>query len=258
MLQKVLSFGGMLILAGAAILWTAGPGLAAGHGGGGHGGGGGHFGGGYGGGGHFGGAHLGGYHGGYSHGGYSYGSGYHPYHGYGNYNRGYYSHYGYGYNRGYYPYYNSYYGYTPYYGSYPYYGNYPSAYSYEPDTSSTPTYQASGSALSSTSAYEPSGSALYAPPAAQPDSRVQLTMNVPADAEIWVEDSKTTQTGPVREFQSPPLTPGKRYLYEVRARWSENGHEVTQTQTIRVTAGAHVNVSFPLSSGSTTQPATGN
>jgi uncharacterized protein (TIGR03000 family) len=83
-------------------------------------------------------------------------------------------------------------------------------------------------------------------------------VNVPADAQIWVEDAKTKQTGPVREFQSPPLTPGTRYTYELRARWTENGREVTQTQEIPITAGAHVNVTFPMPSSSAKQPATGN
>jgi uncharacterized protein (TIGR03000 family) len=78
------------------------------------------------------------------------------------------------------------------------------------------------------------------------DTRAQITVSVPVDAEIWFEGSKTTSTGSVREFHSPPLTPGGRYPYEVRARWNENGHEVTQTQKVQVIAGTHVNMHFPL------------
>jgi uncharacterized protein (TIGR03000 family) len=44
---------------------------------------------------------------------------------------------------------------------------------------------------------------------------------------------------------TPPLTPGGRYGYDIKASWKENGHEVTQTQYIEVTAGAHINVTFP-------------
>jgi uncharacterized protein (TIGR03000 family) len=254
MLQKLHSLGGMLILAGAAVLWTAGSGWAAGPGG--HGGGG-HGGGGHGGGAHFSGGHMGGYHGGGYHGGY--GGGYHPSYGYGNAYRGSYGHYGYGRYGSYYPYFGytapyslySYDAYTApsnlysYDGSYPNYGYSPSPYSYLPPTTST-------------SGYEPSSSDAYHLATAEVDNRVHLRVTVPADAKIWMDDTQTTSTGPVRAFDSPPLTPGKRYTYEVRARWTENGHEVTQTQSIPVTAGAEIDVRFPLSSGNAKQQAAGN
>ena len=79
------------------------------------------------------------------------------------------------------------------------------------------------------------------------DTTAHVTATVPADAEIWIDGTKTTSTGAVRQFQSPPLTTGQQYSYEVRAGWSEHGHEVIQTQNVAVTAGAHVTVSFPVS-----------
>ena len=69
---------------------------------------------------------------------------------------------------------------------------------------------------------------------------------VPAGARLWFDDAATTSTGAIRQFNSPPLTPGTRASYEVRARWTENGHEVTQTQRVEVTAGANVRVNFPV------------
>jgi uncharacterized protein (TIGR03000 family) len=93
-----------------------------------------------------------------------------------------------------------------------------------------------------TSSYQDS----YSPATAQPDTRAQIIVDVPADAEIWFEGTKMTSTGSVREYRSPPLTPGARYTYEVRARWTENGQEVTQTQEVKVAAGANVNVKFPV------------
>src|SRR4051812_14539249 len=33
---------------------------------------------------------------------------------------------------------------------------------------------------------------------------------VPADAELWFNGTKTTQGGTAREFESPPLAPGKK------------------------------------------------
>jgi uncharacterized protein (TIGR03000 family) len=223
MLRKMILYGGTLLLAGAVLLETPSSGWAHGGGGGGHGGG---FGGG-----HFGGTRFGGSHSGLYRGSYGYG-----------YPHAYYHHYG-------------------LYGTYPYfglYGYYPYSYNYYPYDWSGPAY---GSGY-----YAPYGvetpSDLYGyssgtPPAAsdpsftpaatsQPDTIAHLTVNVPAGARLWFEDTPTTRTGPVRQFDSPPLAPGHRYSYQVRASWDENGHEVTQTQQVEVTAGAHVDVNFPV------------
>ena len=244
MFRKMFSGGGLLLLAGAVMFVAPGLGQAQ-HGGGGFGGGhgvGGHFGGGgFGGahfsGGRFGGAHLGGYEGGYPP------AFYHPSYSYR--------------HDGRYSYYPYYYGTYPYLGSGAdygpgYYGLYGTeAWSYpDGDTSVTPPaagYQAY---------YSPVTAAPNtAPP--QSDGAALVTAVVPADAEIWFEGIRTTTTGSVREYQSPPLTPGNRYTYEIRARWNENGHEMDQTQQVSVTAGAHVNVSFPVASATESPKAAG-
>jgi uncharacterized protein (TIGR03000 family) len=251
MFPKILLWAGRLLLGGASVLMI--PALAqAQRGGGGHGGGGhfggGHFGGSHLGAGHFGGggigathfnggrlgsAHFGGYRGGYP---YAYSQ-----RRYGNH---YYGRFGY-------------YGYNPYfYGVYPYlwsgavyglgyYGLYGSqAPSYPrgalPATPPAIAYQPDNPPVTAMTV-APDG----APP--QPANIADVTVSLPTDAEIWFEGVKTTTSGSVRDYQTPPLTPGSRYTYEVKARWKENGHEVTQTQEVFVTAGAHVNVSFPAS-----------
>jgi uncharacterized protein (TIGR03000 family) len=230
MFRRIFSCGGLLLLAGAVLVATPGSGWArGGHGGGGHFGGG-HFGGGHFGGAHFGGARFGGYRGGFYRGGYHYG--------YGGYRHSYYPYYGYGY----YPYLG--YGYYPYsgYGYYPYadaYSGYGSAY-----TDVAPSY------LDGTASVTPPASAYqsYYPATtgtSQPDNIAQVTVNVPPDAKVWFDDTLTTSAGAVRQFDSPPLTPGAWYSYDVKASWNENGHEVTQAQRVDVTAGGHVNVRFP-------------
>ena len=83
---------------------------------------------------------------------------------------------------------------------------------------------------------------------AQADPTAHVTVRVPANAELWFDDSTTTSRGPVREFRSPLLTPG-RYTYEIRARWTENGRAITQTQKVAVSPGAHITVDFPIRSG---------
>lgn len=37
---------------------------------------------------------------------------------------------------------------------------------------------------------------------------VAITLPVPANAEVWFNKDKTTQTGASRQFVSPPLSPG--------------------------------------------------
>jgi uncharacterized protein (TIGR03000 family) len=236
MFRRALSFGGLLIQAGALLLLTPGFGEAAGHGGG-------HFGGGGFRGGHVGGAHFGGFRGSFSHGGF-YG---HPYAHY-----GYHHHYGgYGYGRG---------RYYPYYGGFSAYPNYGYSGSYVPYSYAVPEVRDDAGYAGSYEDAAPSnpdeypsaaaaagGYTSYYPPAtAQPDTSVHVTVNVPADAKLWFDAAPTTSTGPVRVFNSPRLAPGRPYTYELRAQWNENGHEVTQTQQVGVTAGAHVHVSFPV------------
>jgi uncharacterized protein (TIGR03000 family) len=74
---------------------------------------------------------------------------------------------------------------------------------------------------------------------------VQIEVRVPADAEIWFDNSPTTQTGTVRQFVSPPLMPGHDYFYEVRAKWKEDGQQVIQNERITVHAGDQVSVVLP-------------
>jgi uncharacterized protein (TIGR03000 family) len=78
------------------------------------------------------------------------------------------------------------------------------------------------------------------------DTSAAITVRAPAHAELWFEGKKTATTGSVRQFLSPPLTPGHEYVYEVWARWQEKGREVEQARIVRVHAGDQVNVSFPV------------
>jgi len=67
---------------------------------------------------------------------------------------------------------------------------------------------------------------------------------VPADATVWLEGKETSQKGTDRLFVSPALAPGQDYIYDVHARWTENGREVDQTRSVRVRAGSKVKVDF--------------
>jgi uncharacterized protein (TIGR03000 family) len=84
------------------------------------------------------------------------------------------------------------------------------------------------------------------PVAAEGGTGVTVEVNVPADAEVWFDGSKTSQSGTGRVFRSPSLRPGTDYLYLVRAKWNDGGREIEQVQTISVHAGERVRVAFPV------------
>jgi uncharacterized protein (TIGR03000 family) len=82
-----------------------------------------------------------------------------------------------------------------------------------------------------------------------PENAAKVHVRVPAAATVWFEGDQTRQTGPARDFVSPPLTPGQTYTYDVRARWTENGRPVEQTRTVRVRAGDTSTVDFTSPEG---------
>ncbi len=148
---------------------------------------------------------------------------------------GYYGGYG-GYRGGYG---GRYYGYGPGFGIgigvgfYPYDYDYAPAYVYAPPTIIVAAPPAAPAVT------------VAAPPAPAPeDGCARLQVLVPADAEVWFDGNLTTTRGEQREFTSPPLTPGRDYQYQVRARWTDGGRVVDQTRTVAVRANARVGVNF--------------
>jgi uncharacterized protein (TIGR03000 family) len=78
----------------------------------------------------------------------------------------------------------------------------------------------------------------------------QITVIVPANAEVSFDGQATTQTGVQRLYFTPPLTPGDKYYYTIRARWPDGGKIVEQTRTVEVSSDARVRVDFLESSPS--------
>lgn len=64
-----------------------------------------------------------------------------------------------------------------------------------------------------------------------------LMAHLPEHAAMWFNGQPTKSTGVVRYFESPSLTPGKRYVYTVRIVWHENGKWVHKTEKVPVRAG---------------------
>jgi uncharacterized protein (TIGR03000 family) len=98
----------------------------------------------------------------------------------------------------------------------------------------------------------PAGPLVGAPPGiAEPPvinlqpAPASFEVQLPAEAILWIEGKRMTQTGESRRFVSPPLEPGQRYTYDLRAHWKEGDREITQSQTVDVTAGGQRLVRFP-------------
>jgi uncharacterized protein (TIGR03000 family) len=76
--------------------------------------------------------------------------------------------------------------------------------------------------------------------AAQP---ALIDVFLPAEASLSFQGIAMTETGSVREFQSPPLVPGRTYTYDLRATWkTEDGREVARSRRLTVRAGDHLEV----------------
>jgi uncharacterized protein (TIGR03000 family) len=70
-----------------------------------------------------------------------------------------------------------------------------------------------------------------------------LQILVPENAEVLVEGGKTATTGTVREFVSPPLTPGKNMIYAITVRYADAaGKPVEETHSIRVRANDQLRI----------------
>jgi uncharacterized protein (TIGR03000 family) len=78
------------------------------------------------------------------------------------------------------------------------------------------------------------------PPVPVPIARVLV--HLPAEAHLWFEGKETQQVGADRTFKSTPLEAGRPYLYDVKARWWQDGRSVVKTRTITVWAGQTTNL----------------
>jgi uncharacterized protein (TIGR03000 family) len=72
------------------------------------------------------------------------------------------------------------------------------------------------------------------------DNKAHIWLRVPAGAQVWVDGTRTRQTGETRHYYSPPLTPGKKYAYEISVRWTRDGKPVEKNQRIIVQAGSMI------------------
>ncbi|MBL8798717.1 MAG: TIGR03000 domain-containing protein [Planctomycetia bacterium] len=81
-------------------------------------------------------------------------------------------------------------------------------------------------------------------PAAPVNASVRLQVIVPENAQVWVDNHKTSSTGTNRYFDSPPLDPARVYSYTLKAEWQQDGKPMSAEKTVSVTAGSQPVVDF--------------
>lgn len=77
-----------------------------------------------------------------------------------------------------------------------------------------------------------------------PANAALIEMTVPANAEIWFSGEKTKSTGDFRSFVTPALEKDRKFAYEVRVRWMENGKPMEKVQKLPVRAGDRLSLRF--------------
>ncbi len=189
-------------------------------------------GGGWGGRGWDGGGYYGGYGRGFGYGGYGVGFGLGGY-GWDGYGQGYYGtpdNYAYG----------TYADYQPYYYSQPMNSTNMGLSNYQLQTNPTGNTYASQSFYSGPSNAGSAGSA-------------QLTVKVPADAQLWLGTMQSGQTGAERHFTFPALAAGDNY-FTLRSTWNDNGRMVTRDRQVNMKAGANTTVDLTQATDTNAAP----
>lgn len=80
-----------------------------------------------------------------------------------------------------------------------------------------------------------------AKPAATP---ARLTVELPADAKLYVDGALITGDAAVRNFHTPALPPGRTFYYDLKAELVVGGETVTEEKRVLVKAGDALSQSF--------------
>jgi uncharacterized protein (TIGR03000 family) len=72
----------------------------------------------------------------------------------------------------------------------------------------------------------------------------RVTVTLPSDARLWVENTECPLTSSVRSFDTPPLNSNMKYFYNLKAEVVRDGRTVSQTQRVVITPGQEARVDF--------------
>ena len=73
---------------------------------------------------------------------------------------------------------------------------------------------------------------------------VVLTVSLPADAKLFINDLPTASTGEVRHFASTQFPAGRVYRYRLRAEVMNDGVPVVEERIVRLSAGQDAAIAF--------------
>jgi len=76
------------------------------------------------------------------------------------------------------------------------------------------------------------------------NSRASLTVNVPADAVVYMAGTRMTLAGETRTFVTPKLDAGKQFTYSIRVEIVRDGEVRTVTHDQIVRSGEAINLNF--------------
>jgi uncharacterized protein (TIGR03000 family) len=82
-----------------------------------------------------------------------------------------------------------------------------------------------------------------APQVKQTTAELQIFV-IDGDAEMWVNGVKSDKVGQTRDIIAKDMKPGKKYTYEIRAKWTQNGKDYDRKHTMTVEAGQQAGVVF--------------
>jgi uncharacterized protein (TIGR03000 family) len=79
---------------------------------------------------------------------------------------------------------------------------------------------------------------------AQTGERARVTVHLPADARLFIDDTDCPLTSDTRVFETPPLEPGRSFYYTLKAEVTRDGKPRVASQQVIVEAGKQVTVEF--------------
>jgi uncharacterized protein (TIGR03000 family) len=72
----------------------------------------------------------------------------------------------------------------------------------------------------------------------------RITVSLPSNARLWVDNVKCPLVSGQRSFKTPALNPGTEYFYTLRMEADRDGQTVSENRRVFVAAGRSVNVDF--------------
>ena len=71
-----------------------------------------------------------------------------------------------------------------------------------------------------------------------------IVESLPPDAKLWVDSVECPLTSAVRSFDTPPLDPSQKYVYNLKIAVARDGRTVGETRRVTIIPGQPAQVDF--------------